>query len=389
MIYLDHNATAPLRRETLEAMLPYLGGRGGNASSAHAAGRAARAAVEQARRAIAAAVAVPPSEVVFTSGGTESNNLALFGTVRESHGAHLVVSPIEHASVLGPVRELERRGASVTWLPVDGEGRISPDAVAAALRPQTALVSVGWANNEIGTIQPIAAIAARCRAAGVRLHVDAAQALGKVAVDAGLLDLCTLSAHKLGGPIGVGALIARRAAALRPLWFGGEQERGRRPGTENVAGVVGFAAALAAADPASAAVAALRERLWSGVASIGGVRRHSPAGGCLPNTLNLGFSGVRGEALVAALDLEGVAVSVGSACAAGSGEPSHVLRAIGCDDADAAGGVRFSLGWSTTAEEIDAAAAAVRRVVDRIRAVAYRPADPPVAPPSAPRAGAV
>lgn len=370
MIYLDHNATTPLRRDVLEAMLPYLRARAGNASSAHAAGRAARAAVEGARRVLAGALGAQPSEIVFTAGGTESNNLAVFGAVPNPAGAHLVVSPIEHASVLGPVRALERHGARVTWLPVDGDGRVRPDAVAAALRDDTVLVSVGWANNEIGTVQPIAALGALCRRRGVVLHVDAVQALGKLAVDVGGVDLCSLSAHKLGGPSGVGALFVRRGVALQPLCFGGEQERGRRPGTENVAGVVGFAAAVAAPPALGADTARLRERLWAGLASVGAARRHSPAAGSLPNTLNVGFAGVRGEALVAALDLEGVAVSVGSACAAGSGEPSHVLLALGCSVAEARGGVRFSLGAATTAEEIDAAAAAVQRVVRRMGALA-------------------
>lgn len=368
MIYLDHNATTPLRREVLDAMLPYLEGSVGNASSAHASGRTARAAVEDARRTIAAAIGAQPSEIVFTSGGTEANNLAVFGAVPEPRGAHLVASPIEHASVLAPLRELERRAAQVTWLPVDGDGRVQAAAVAAALRPETVLVSVGWANNEIGTIQPIAEIAAVCRRRGVVLHVDAVQALGKLAIDVGEVDLCTLSAHKLGGPVGVGALVVRRGVTLRPLCFGGEQERRRRPGTENVAGVVGFAAAMRR--PVEVDSSELRERLWKSVAPIPGVHRNSPSTGCLPNTLNVGFDGVRGEALVAALDLEGVAVSVGSACAAGSGEPSHVLLAIGHDEMAARGGVRFSLGADTTAEDVDTAAVAVRRVVQRIRAVA-------------------
>jgi cysteine desulfurase len=229
------------------------------------------------------------------------------------------------------------------------------------------VVSVGWANNEIGTVQPIAAIGAVCRAGGARLHVDAVQAFGKLPVDVAAIDLCALSAHKLGGPIGVGALFVRRGIRLRPLAFGGEQERGRRPGTENVAGAVGFAAALS--ERRADGVEALRERLWQGMASVPGVRRHSPATGCLANTLNIGFAGVRGEALVAALDLEGVAVSVGSACAAGSGEPSHVLLAIGRSEPEARGGVRFSLGPDTTAAEIDAAADALRRVVQRMRQV--------------------
>jgi cysteine desulfurase len=368
MIYLDYNATAPLRPEARRAMETLAARRPGNPSSAHAAGRVARAALEQARRALAAHVAVRASELVFTSGGTESNNLAVLGAVPDPHGAHLVVSPLEHASVLAPVRALQRRGADVTWLPVDREGRITPTAVAAALRPQTALVSIGWANNEIGTIQPIAALAALCRARGVLLHVDAAQALGKLPLSLADVDLATLSAHKIGGPVGIGALVVRRGVALRPLSWGGEQERGLRPGTENALGAVGFAAALAA--PADAPdVSGLRERLWQRVATLPDLRRYSPAHGCLPNTLTIGLASLRGEALVAGLDLEGVAVSVGSACAAGSGEPSHVLRAIGCDEAEAAAAVRFSLGCDTTVAEIDAAADALARVASRMRGV--------------------
>jgi cysteine desulfurase len=370
MIYLDHNASAPLRREAAAAMAELAARAPGNPSSAHAAGRMARAALEQARRDLAEVLDVRPSELVFTSGGTESNNLALLGALPDPQGVHLVVSPIEHASVLGPVRELERCGARVTWLAVDAAGRVDPLAVAAALATPTALVSVGWANNEIGTVQPIAAIAALCRARGVLLHVDAAQALGKLELDLSGVDLCSVSAHKLGGPVGIGALVVRRAIALRPLAWGGEQERGTRPGTENAIGAVGFAAALAAsAADDRVALAALRDRLWAAIADLPGVRRHSPATDVLPGTLNVGLDGLRGEALVAGLDLEGVAVSVGSACAAGSGEPSHVLRAIGCDEAAAAAGLRFSLGARNTTAEIDAAAAALHRVVARMRDV--------------------
>jgi cysteine desulfurase len=375
MIYLDHNASAPLRREAAAAMAELTARAPGNPSSAHAAGRRARAALEQARRDVAEVLGIRPSELVFTSGGTESNNLALLGAVPDPQGAHLAVSPIEHASVLGPVRELERRGARVTWLAVDAAGRVGPAAVEAALATPTALVSVGWANNEIGTVQPIAAIAALCRARGVLLHVDAAQALGKLDLDLSGVDLCSVSAHKLGGPVGVGALVVRRGVALRPLSWGGEQERAARPGTENAIGAVGFAAALAAAaGDDRGAIEALRDRLWAAIADLPGVRRHSPATDVLPATLNVGIDGLRGEALVAGLDLEGVAVSVGSACAAGSGEPSHVLRAIGCDDAAAAAGLRFSLGPDNSAAEIDAAAAALRRVVARMHDVGARSA---------------
>lgn len=369
MIYLDHNATTALAPAARAAMLALLDDALGNPSSAHAAGRAARATLERARRTIAEVLAVPPATVCFTSGATEANNLALRGSVVA--GGHVITTPIEHASVLGPVRELERTGAAVTLLPVDAVGRTTPGAVAAALRPETVVVSVGWANGEIGTVQPIAEIAAVCGARGVLLHVDAAQAVGRLPVAAGAIDLCTISAHKLGGPVGIGALLVRRGVALRPLLRGGEQERGLRPGTESAAAAAGFAAALAAA-PSWAAVAALRERLWAAIAPLGGVCRHGPAEGVLPNTLNVGIDGLAGETVVAALDLEGICASVGSACAAGSGEPSYVLQAIGCDQAAARGGVRFSLGPGTTAAEVDAAASALRRVVGRARHVGAR-----------------
>jgi cysteine desulfurase len=364
MIYLDHNATSPLLPAAREAMLQVLAQGIGNPSSAHAAGRAARAALEGARRTVAEVIGAAPASVCFTSGATEANNLAVVGAA--AAGGHIVTTPIEHVSVLGPVREQARRGAAVTWLPVDGTGRVRAADVAAALRPDTALVSVGWANGEIGTVQPIAEIAAVCRERGVLLHVDAAQAVGRLPVRAADVDLCTLSAHKLGGPVGIGALVVRPGIALRPLLRGGEQERGLRPGTENAAAAAGFAAALAAATP-RADLAVLRDRLWKAIAALGGVRRHGPIADGLPNTLNIGLDGLAGETVVAALDLEGVCASVGSACAAGSGEPSYVLRAIGCDAAAARGGVRFSLGPRTTAAEIDAAAAALRRVVERAR----------------------
>lgn len=366
MIYLDHNATTPLRPEARAAMEPFLAADFGNPSSAHAAGSRARVAVEEARRALAAAVGVEPSEVFFTSGGTESNNWALLGAAGESSDAHLVVSPIEHSSVLGAARELERRGAQVTWLPVDECGFIDPDDVGAALRPNTALVTIGWANSEIGTVQPVGEITRVCRDHGTRLHVDAVQALGKLPLDLGDVDLCSITAHKIEGPKGIGALVMRRGARLRPLLFGGSQERGLRPGTENVAAAAGFAAAVRHLPVCGDDTAALRDRLWRGLERLG-ARRNGPTDACLPNTLNVGLEGVRGESLVAGLDLEGVCVSVGSACAAGSGEPSHVLRAIGRGEEQARAGVRFSLGRQTKAEDVDAALAAVDVVLERIR----------------------
>ena len=369
MIYLDHNASSPLTDAARAAMLAVLDSGLGNPSSAHGAGRASRGALEEARRTIAEVLGVPPASLCFTSGATEANNMALFGSMVA--GGHIVTTPIEHVSVLGPLRELERRGASVTWLPVDSAGRVTAADVAAALRPETVLVSIGWANGEIGTVQPIAEIAAVCRERGVLLHVDAAQAVGRIPVSAADVDLCTVSAHKLGGPVGIGALLMRRGVALQPLLRGGEQERGVRPGTENAAAAAGFAAAIGAV-PSRAEVGGLRDRLWTAIADLGGVRRHGPDDGGLPNTLSIGVDRLAGETVVAALDLEGVCASVGSACAAGSGEASYVLRAIGCDDVAARGGVRFSLGPRTTAAEIDAAAAALRRVVERARHVRTR-----------------
>jgi cysteine desulfurase len=373
MIYLDYNATAPLRPEALAAMRPWLEDDFGNASSAHQGGRRARAAIEAARRSVAAVVGATASEIVFTGGGTESNNLALAGVAEGRARPHFVAAPIEHSSVVGCLRALEARGGRVTWLPVDRFGRVDARDVGRAIEAETVAVSVGWANNEIGTIQPIGAIAALCRAARVPLHVDAVQALGKVPLTVADVDLCSFSAHKVGGPKGVGALFVRRGLALQPLFHGGSQERGLRPGTENVGGIAGFGAAADAIDTtAFAAVAALRERLWRGLSTGAGVRRNSPAEACLPNTLHASFAGVPGEVIVAALDLEGIAVSAGSACAAGASEPSHVLRALGRDDREAREGVRFSLGLATTAAEIDVTVAAVSRVLERVRGSAGR-----------------
>jgi cysteine desulfurase len=373
MIYLDYNATAPLRAEAVAAMRAAAAESFGNATSVHQSGRSARTVVEACRRALAETIGAEANEVFFTSGGTESNNLALFGAAPEWRGRHLVVSPIEHSSIVESVRELERRGANVTWLPVDGMGRIAPQAVAAALSEETALVSLGWANNEIGTIQAVTEVAEICHSRNVPLHVDAVQALGKVPVAMRGLTLCSVSAHKIGGPQGGGALFVRRGFDLRPMLFGGAQERGLRPGTENVAGLAGFAAVLAAGCRDARSLVTLRERLWGGLAELDGVRRNSPVEDCLPNTLHVSFADLRGESLVAALDLEGIAVSVGSACAAGSAEPSHVLLAIGRNAHEAAEGVRFSLGEATTVEEIDTTLAAVRAVVAHMRGTSHEP----------------
>jgi cysteine desulfurase len=369
VICLDHNATTRLRPVVREAMERVLAEPLGNPSSAHALGRRARSLVEGARRAVARAVGARPSEIVFTSGGTESNNLALFGLAGRREGAHLLVAPIEHSSVIAAAGAMEGLGVAVSWLPVDRFGRVRAADVDAAIRPETVLVSVGWANNEIGTIQPLAEISAVCRRRGVALHTDAVQAFGKLPVDVSGVDLCSLSAHKIGGPGGVGALFVRRGLRLSPILFGGEQERGLRPGSESVASLHGFGVAAVSAGECRLPGPELRERLWRGIESIGGASRNSPTTGCLDNTLNVSIAGIAGEGLVAALDLEGVAVSVGSACAVGSGRPSHVLQAIGKSTGEARDGVRFSLGADTTEAEVDRALAVLTRVVDRMRGV--------------------
>ncbi len=381
MIYCDHNASAPLRAQVLEAMLPFLREHYGNASSVHAAGSRARCAVEEARAQVAKLVGAEPPALVFTSGGTESNTLAIRGVVGGAGRTAIVTTSIEHSSVREPIGVLRAEGYAVREVPVDAVGRVTAAGVAARLDDSVALVSVAWANNEIGTIQPIEEIGALCRARGVSLHVDAVQAMGKIPVSVRSVDLMSLSAHKFGGPQGVGALFVRRGIELRPLLVGGGQERGRRAGTENVAGIVGMGEACRLAGQELAAFAegcvALRDALWADAeAEIPGVHRNSPAGAdCLPNTLNVSFDGVRGEALVAALDLEGIAVSSGSACAAGAGEPSHVLLALGRSPDAARDGVRFSLGCTNSMEDVErvvqATAAAVRRIRARQNAGAH------------------
>jgi cysteine desulfurase len=338
MIYCDHNATVPMRPEVRDAMIPFLGAACGNASSVHAAGSRARCAVEEARVQVAALVGARPADIVFTSGGTESNNLAIHGAAGTGTFTTVVTTAIEHSSVRAPVAWLRRNGVEVYELPLDAFGMVAAAALANVCHAGTTLVSLAWANNEIGTIQPIEAISACCRSVGAILHVDAVQAAGKLRVHVSGVDLLSLSAHKLGGPQGVGALYIRQGLEVQPLLLGGEQERGRRAGTENVAGIVGFGEAcrLAAGeiDQNAGVARALRDRLWAGLERIPGARRNSPADARgLSNTLNVSFAGVRGEALVAALDLDGIAVSSGSACAAGAGAPSHVLRALGHSEA--------------------------------------------------------
>ena len=377
--YFDHNATTPLAPEALEAMTACLGQVYGNASSIHHFGQAAKQRLEEARRALAALIHAQPAEVVFTGGGTESDNLAVLGAVRARAGEsrrHVITSAIEHPAVLGPCAQLEREGVEVTRLRVGAGGTVNPDDVRSALRPDTALISVMHANNELGTLQPIAEIGRIAREAGVPLHADGVQALGKVAVDVDALgvDLYSLSGHKIYGPKGVGALYVRRGARLVPLTFGGRHERDRRPGTENVPAIaaLGVAAELAGRTLAleQERLAALRDRLEKTVTErIEGTGVNGSRWNRTPNTSNLYFDGIDGEALTIALDLRGFAVSTGSACSSGAITPSHVLTAIGLSSERARASIRFSLGRSNTAAQVDALVEALEASVAHLRRI--------------------
>jgi len=377
-VYLDHNATTPVLPEVLEVMLPYFGGVYGNASSIHHFGQQARSGVERAREQVAAFLNCRPSEVVFTAGGTEADNLAILGSVRAAQASrkHVVTTAIEHHAVLNCCQALEREGVGVTYVPVDASGVVNPEAVAAAIRPETVLVTVMLANNEIGTIQPVAEIARLARERGVLVHTDAVQGAGKVPLDANALgvDLLTISGHKLYAPKGVGALYVRRQTRIQAISFGGHHERDRRAGTENVAGIVGFGKAceLAAASlPVEAArLTALRDRLEREVLSripesgINGdpLRR-------VPNTANIRFDYVEGEAMVIALDLKGISCSTGAACSSGAIEPSHVLTAIGLRPDQARSSLRLSLGKQNTDADVDQVLETLPEVVARLRAL--------------------
>ena len=375
-VYLDHNATTPLRGEVVAAMAEALRANYGNPSSIHAEGAAARGAIERARGEVAALLGVECAEITFTAGATEANNAALLGVLAaRPRGRHVVSTTIEHPSVEAPLCVLEASGVRVTRVAVDSGGRVDPAAITAAICDDTALVSVILANNETGVIQEVAKIAEAAHARGAWLHVDATQAVGKIPVDAISLgaDLLSCSAHKLNGPKGTGCLLARKHAAFAPYLLGGGQERRRRGGTETVAGIVGFgvASALARAElPARAEqLAELRDRLWAGIeASVPRVRRNGDARSLLPNTLNVEFAETAGEVLLEALDGEGVAVSAGAACHSGSIEPSATLLAMGRTPAQARGSLRFSVGPSTTAAEIDTALALLPALVARVRA---------------------
>ena len=377
-IYLDHAATTPLRSEVLDAMLPYLTDHYGNASSLHAEGRRARQGLDEAREGIAAILGAKPREIVFTGGGSEADNLAIKGAVwaASARGRHVITSSVEHKAVLHSCAMLERSGFEVTYLPVDRYGRVDPAEVEAAITDYTGLVSVMYANNEVGTIQPIAEIGAICRRRGILFHTDAVQAAGYLPLDVDSLgvDLLSLAAHKVYGPKGVGALFIRQGTALLPQVQGGAQERQRRAGTENVAGIVGFAKALelAQADPGArdaenARLAGLRDRLRQAVADLPGVEETGHPVERLPHSASWVIDGVEGGDLVAALDLEGVAGSTGSACTSGSVEPSHVLLSMGIPAGRAHGALRLTAGRGTTPEDAGRAADVLRASVTRMR----------------------
>ena len=384
MIYLDHAATTKLRADALQAMLPFLGEQFGNPSGLYAVGREAQGAVDSARETVASILGCRASEVVFTSGGTESINTAIRGIAlamqRAGAGGHVITSAIEHHAGLHALQYLEEREFEVTEVGSDQAGRVDPAEIAAALRPDTVLVSVMLANNEVGTIQPVAEVAAMVRGFTneqghrVLLHTDAVQAPGWLRIDVEALgvDALSLSAHKFGGPKGTGILYLRKATPFTPLLHGGGQEMQKRAGTENVAGIAGTAAALEAAslgvEERGRRVRALRERLREGIlASVPGAVPNGCQVDCLPNNLNVSFPGVESDVLVGRLDAQGIAVSSGSACSNSTWEPSHVLMAMGVHIRQAVGSIRFSLGEETSGEEIDAVLAVLPGEVELAR----------------------
>jgi len=376
-IYLDYNATAPVPPAVVDAVTVALRESYGNASSVHVFGQQAKAVLDESRSAVARLIGAEPSEIVFTAGGTESDNLAVRGVAEalESTGRRrLVISAIEHEAVLNTVKALGRRGWTTTLLPVEGTGVIAPGALASAIDDRTALVSIMLANNELGTIQPVAELAAMARARGALVHTDAVQAIGRIPVDVRALgvDLLTLSGHKFGAPKGVGALWVRRGLALRAQSTGGRQERGRRAGTENVPAIEGLrvAAGIVSRSPAAEArrIGSLRDRLESGILGlVPGSVVNGDSAARVPNTSNISFERVEGESLVIALDLEGIAVSTGSACSSGTLKPSHVLRAIGLSSSRVQSAIRFSLGPGTTEAEIDRVLDVLPALVARLR----------------------
>ena len=375
-IYLDHAATSPVSETVLEAMLPFFSLNAGNASAIHGTGREARKAVEKARNQVAVAMGADPREIIFTGGGSESDNLAVKGTAfaMEQKGRHLITTAIEHPAVLNACRWLEKHGFEVTYVMPDRKGRIDPEAIRKEIREDTVLISVMAANNEIGTLEPVAEIGKIARGNGILFHIDAVQAVGAIPVDVNRwnADLLSLSAHKFRGPKGTGALYIRKGTRIDPLISGGEQERGLRAGTENVPGIVGMGQAIEEATEKlgqnAARNAMLRNRLAEGILSsvpdafLNGAREER-----LPNNCSIRFEGIDGEALLLRLDLAGIAASAGSACTAGSQEISHVLKAIGLSDEEAQSSLRLTTGEDNTEEEIDETIQNVKAIVKDLR----------------------
>ncbi|MCH2170977.1 cysteine desulfurase [Myxococcota bacterium] len=380
-IYLDHNATTPVRGDVVEIMAEVLREVFGNPSSVHAEGEAARRLIDDARQSASGLLGVDSREILFTGGATEANNTALWGVLsqRENAPGHIVTSRVEHPSVEAPLVALSRAGWRVTRVPVNPEGRVDAEEMLSAIEPGTALVSLIWANNETGTLQPVAEVAAGVRDRGILMHTDATQALGKVNVslEGVPVDLLSASAHKFGGPKGVGMLVHRGEVAFDPILRGGPQEKGRRGGTENVAGITGLGVACTLAvkelDVRVKEYERLRDRLWEGIRStIPKVRRNGSSNHVLPNTLNVEFENTAGEVLVQTLDLEGVSVSAGAACASGSIDPSPTLVAMGRTPEQARGSVRMSVGHGIDDGAIDRVLEILPRLVHRVRGAETR-----------------
>ena len=384
-VYLDHNATTPVEPEVLDVMLPYFSGDFGNAASIHTPGQRARAAVETAREQVAALLGARLQEIVFTSGGTESDNHAIFGIVRNASGAtkHVITTQIEHEAVLNACQALEKEGGTaagnrpaieVTYLPVDSNGLIDPEALRDALRPQTVLITIMHANNELGTVQPLEQIGKIAAQNDIYFHTDAVQSAGKLPIDVNALgvDLLAISGHKFYAPKGIGALYIRGGTRLRQLLYGGHHQRGFRPGTENVPGIVGFGKAAELArrslNEDASRVSSLRDELERGLLQrVPHSRANATAAPRTPNTTNLTFPGIEGEALIIALDLKGLACSTGAACSSGAIEPSHVLTAIGLPPEEARASIRFSLGRHTTPADVSFALEVVPAAVAQLR----------------------
>jgi cysteine desulfurase len=396
-VYLDYNATTPVEPQVLNSMLPYFSADFANASSIHTPGQRARSAVETAREQVGALIGARPQEIVFTSGGTESDNHAIFGVAQpilavrsspaKATAPHIITTAIEHEAVFNACQALETQGVSVTYLQVDRQGLVDPESVRRAIRPETFLITVMHANNELGTLQPLEQMGRIAKEHKVYFHTDAVQSAGKIPIDVNALnvDLLSISGHKLYAPKGVGALYVRSGTRLRQLLYGGHHQRGFRPGTENVAGIVGLGKAAEIARDAlpsdAQQVSTLRDKLECGlVERIQQVHVNGGSAPRTPNTTNVMFAGIEGEALVIALDLKGLACSVGAACSSGAVEPSHVLTAIGLSQEEAKSSLRFSLGRHTTESEIDFALEVIPAAASQLRALSptYQNAAPHV-----------